>query len=99
MTDNLERQWRDHVNDGAVVQWIKRTLRRWLNPRPPVFVLSMGVRSYGTDGTTTKMYMQRQVHPDTQPVKMPLIMPIAVRDGQEVYVVIEDFHIYARTNF
>lgn len=98
MTDNLERQWRDHVNDGAVVQWIKRTLRRWLNPRPPVFVLSMGVRSYDADMTTTKMYLQAEVYPDTQPVKMPLIMPIAVRTGQDVMVAIEDFYIRVRAN-
>jgi len=94
----LEQQFRDHVNEGAVVRWIRRTLRRWLHSPPPRFHLAVGVLTPSENLISTRIFVTHEVRGSFDEgyghmTHIELPYPVVVRDGEQLVVAIEDIHL------
>lgn len=92
---SLAKQWRDHMNDGAIVQWLRRL---WWRIQQRVFirsyyVVSIGTRIHGLPGGPVRLYLSRGVAPEIETAfDVPLLVPIALKNTHDVVVVLEDVH-------
>lgn len=93
---SLDRQWRDHVNEGAVVRWLRRAWKRWqqrvvLRSR---YILAVGVRVHGLPGGPMRMLLSREIAPEIDTVfDQAMFLPVALRGDEEIVVVLEDVHL------
>ncbi len=90
---SLDRQWRDHVNDGAVVRWLRARLRRWAWLPQPTFLVTLVVRPHDVRaGAGGQIIAQIKVRADEQRAAA-LPLPIPVLPDERVVVAIEQIVI------